>query len=194
MNEIKPIETHYNGYRFRSRLEARWAVFFDSMRVEWEYEKEGFNLGKGVKYLPDFWLPRFGGWVEVKSHPLELDNSMEKAIRLVGGRWANDYVDEPLIELVGMPDFKVYRMFCVTDIPAKLFANPLVYRSEYQDVAILIRYLPMHRDILNSRYERSGYLISYEDWKHPEILKEEKCYVDAIAAARSARYEHGEHS
>ena len=26
---IKPIETKYNGYRFRSRLEARWAVFFD---------------------------------------------------------------------------------------------------------------------------------------------------------------------
>lgn len=23
--DIKPIETLYNGYRFRSRLEARWA-------------------------------------------------------------------------------------------------------------------------------------------------------------------------
>ena len=27
---IKPIETNYKGYRFRSRLEARWAVFFDA--------------------------------------------------------------------------------------------------------------------------------------------------------------------
>lgn len=27
-NSIKPIETIYNGYHFRSRLEARWAVFF----------------------------------------------------------------------------------------------------------------------------------------------------------------------
>jgi hypothetical protein len=26
----KAIETHYKGYRFRSRLEARWAVFFDT--------------------------------------------------------------------------------------------------------------------------------------------------------------------
>ena len=28
---IKAIETVYNGYRFRSRLEARWAVFFDAL-------------------------------------------------------------------------------------------------------------------------------------------------------------------
>lgn len=25
------IETEYKGYRFRSRLEARWAVFFDTL-------------------------------------------------------------------------------------------------------------------------------------------------------------------
>ena len=29
MSDIKAIETYYKGYRFRSRLEARWAVFFD---------------------------------------------------------------------------------------------------------------------------------------------------------------------
>jgi hypothetical protein len=43
---IKAIETRYKGYRFRSRLEARWAVFFDALGVEWEYEKEGFDLGE----------------------------------------------------------------------------------------------------------------------------------------------------
>ena len=32
--EVKPIETTYNGYKFRSRLEARWAVFFDSAEIE----------------------------------------------------------------------------------------------------------------------------------------------------------------
>ncbi|MBK9515513.1 MAG: hypothetical protein IPO05_18320 [Flavobacteriales bacterium] len=51
---IKPIETRYKGYRFRSRLEARWAVFFDALGLEWEYEPEGFDLGDGVYYLPDF--------------------------------------------------------------------------------------------------------------------------------------------
>ena len=34
----KPIETTYNGVRLRSRLEARWAVFFDALGVKWLYE------------------------------------------------------------------------------------------------------------------------------------------------------------
>lgn len=63
---IKAIETTYKGYRFRSRLEARWAVFFDALGVPWEYEKEGFDLGDGIWYLPDFWLPKEQAWVEVK--------------------------------------------------------------------------------------------------------------------------------
>ena len=50
---IKAIETVYNGYRFRSRLEARWAVFFDACGYPWEYEPEGFNID-GIYYLPDF--------------------------------------------------------------------------------------------------------------------------------------------
>lgn len=64
--EIKAIETIYNGYKFRSRLEARWAVFFDALKIEWDYEKEGFELGNGERYLPDFWLPKQKLWVEIK--------------------------------------------------------------------------------------------------------------------------------
>lgn len=70
---IQAIETQYNGRRFRSRLEARWAVFFDSLGLDWRYEMEGFTLPSGTRYLPDFWLPevylRFGDpglWIEVK--------------------------------------------------------------------------------------------------------------------------------
>ena len=51
---LKAIETFYNGYRFRSRLEARWAVFFDSAGIEYVYEPEGFKLDNGLCYLPDF--------------------------------------------------------------------------------------------------------------------------------------------
>lgn len=53
---IKPLETQYKGYRFRSRTEARWAVFFDALCIKWEYEKEGYDLGAAGWYLPDFWL------------------------------------------------------------------------------------------------------------------------------------------
>lgn len=62
---LKAIETVYNGYRFRSRLEARWAVAFDALGVQYRYEPEGFDLD-GLWYLPDFWLPTQEAWVEIK--------------------------------------------------------------------------------------------------------------------------------
>ncbi len=51
------IETEYAGCRFRSRIEARWAVFFDHLGIEWQYEAQGYELPSG-RYLPDFWLPK----------------------------------------------------------------------------------------------------------------------------------------
>ncbi len=66
MAGIKPIETVYKGYRFRSRLEARWAVFFDACGVKWEYEPEGFELEDGTWYLPDFYLPEIDTFFECK--------------------------------------------------------------------------------------------------------------------------------
>ena len=53
----KAIETKYRGYRFRSRLEARWAVFLDAWGVSWKYEPEGYDLGDQGWYLPDFYIP-----------------------------------------------------------------------------------------------------------------------------------------
>jgi hypothetical protein len=70
---IQAIETPYKGILFRSRLEARWAVFFDALGISWEYEREGYRvshrltLAEGTfPYLPDFWLPGLGYHVEVK--------------------------------------------------------------------------------------------------------------------------------
>ena len=65
MADLKPIETFYNGYRFRSRLEARWAVFFDACGIPYQYEPEGFNIN-GHYYLPDFYLPWWRCYVEIK--------------------------------------------------------------------------------------------------------------------------------
>ena len=64
-NEIKPIETIYNGYKFRSRLEARWAVFFDAMCIKYEYEPEGIEVDN-ERYLPDFYFPDYEIYGEVK--------------------------------------------------------------------------------------------------------------------------------
>jgi hypothetical protein len=78
---MKAIDTLYNGYRFRSRLEARWAVFLDFLRVPYQYEPEGFDL-EGLWYLPDFWLPQQRCWLEVKPRDKETDADLQKCKRL----------------------------------------------------------------------------------------------------------------
>ncbi len=76
-NIIKAIETQYRGCKYRSRLEARWAVFFDEAEIRYEYEPEGFDLSEiphidqyleeGDRYyLPDFWLPNLHVYAEIK--------------------------------------------------------------------------------------------------------------------------------
>lgn len=75
--DIKPIETVYNDYRFRSRLEARWAVFFDAAGIPYSYELEGIKLFDGSLYLPDFYLPWFNAWVEIKPKGLNEDAEYE---------------------------------------------------------------------------------------------------------------------
>lgn len=66
---IKAIETRVYGCRFRSRLEARWAVFLTEAGFQWEYEPEGLELEAG-RYLPDFRVSRPGQsvsvWLEIK--------------------------------------------------------------------------------------------------------------------------------
>lgn len=90
-HQIKAIETAYKGYRFRSRLEARWAVFFDTLGIKWEYEKEGYDLGDGIRYLPDFWLPDHKYWIEIK--PDAATNAEEdKADRLAQASGADVYI------------------------------------------------------------------------------------------------------
>jgi hypothetical protein len=70
-------------------------VFFDALGVEWEYEVEGFDLGDDGKYLPDFWLPQHGVWVEIKpAYPSETE--MRKAERL-------SQLEYPVVLFYGIP-------------------------------------------------------------------------------------------
>lgn len=65
---IQPIETRAYGCRFRSRLEARWAVFLTTAGFDWTYEPEGAELETG-RYLCDFQVTGPNGvrvWLEVK--------------------------------------------------------------------------------------------------------------------------------
>lgn len=60
---IKAIPTTYKGIEFRSRLEAKWAAFFDLCGWRWEYEPCEFD-----GWIPDFQLllPHGKPFVEVK--------------------------------------------------------------------------------------------------------------------------------
>ena len=123
---MKAIETEYKGYLFRSRLEARWAVFFDACGVKWEYEPEGFDLGDGLYYLPDFLLHdvyfiyringikdnmRYFGdlWVEVKGKMSASDaekifkfaNIQENKDRSIGEPWYT--VSNPILVVANIP-------------------------------------------------------------------------------------------
>lgn len=110
---IRPIETRAYGHRFRSRLEARWAVAFTEARIAWQYEPEGFDLGKAGLYLPDFWLPQVSMWAEVKPDRLTAQERLkvEALVRQSGN---------PCLLLIGLPAVYAYwaiepEPFCVNE-------------------------------------------------------------------------------
>jgi hypothetical protein len=76
---IEAVPSWYAGITFRSRLEADWAATLDAWNVPWQYEPETITLPSGVNYIPDFWLPDHGTWLEVKGTGVP---RIEKAIEL----------------------------------------------------------------------------------------------------------------
>lgn len=98
---LKAIPTRYAGCFFRSRLEARWAKFFDALGVKWEYEPEGFILEGIGPYLPDFWLPQVRMWAEVKPTTFtETEREKSRALARQSGF--------ACLLLDGMPDNRAY--------------------------------------------------------------------------------------
>ena len=63
---IKAKPTEYKGITFRSTLEARYAITFDKYGILWDYEPKRFVLRDGSWYTPDFYLPDFDVYFEVK--------------------------------------------------------------------------------------------------------------------------------
>ena len=67
--EYKRKRCIYKGTVFQSKLEARWAVIFDALGIDWIYEPETFRIEWGneiICYCPDFYLPKLKIYVEVK--------------------------------------------------------------------------------------------------------------------------------
>lgn len=58
----------FDGVTFRSTIEARWATFFKSLGLQYEYESGKYDVGLDQQYIPDFWLPDLKCFIEIKHH------------------------------------------------------------------------------------------------------------------------------
>lgn len=102
---MKPISTEYKGEIYRSRLEARWAVFFDEIGFAAQYEPFEIKSKDGLlTYLPDFFViygfdkPCF---IEIK--PVKPNESYIKHLLDVFNEDLMPPAD--ILILVGNPDF-----------------------------------------------------------------------------------------
>ena len=101
-DSFQPITTTYRGHKCRSRLEARWLVFFDALQIRYDYEPEGFRLSSGQCYLPDLWLPQVQMWGEVKPNDDDekvviASDALAKAVGLAVGS------GKPIVIFDGLP-------------------------------------------------------------------------------------------
>lgn len=202
MQQIKAIETEYKGHLMRSRLEARWAVFFDALGINWLYEPQGFELPSGERYLPDFQLPDHDMWVEVKgSEELVRDDEAklaEAAHNLEGnGLLMLGPIPDPY---VGLPQhFVVVREeHCCKEMVLCLhvaWAEMLRHPAGVLEAGFPCTQLWDHRrESLPAVKGYGRWSATRTGWLNPGQIEEWPMHepiTGAYRAARSARFEHG---
>ena len=202
MSNIKPIETEYNGYRFRSRLEARWAVFFDTAGIPYQYEPEGFVLEDGTHYLPDFYLPWFKCYVEIKPSGLqsEIDKGNDRIGKLVSGK--SDCIGLVCIGEPKAGECGIAYYFGMASTGELYLQSDIVGFYEgcwWKDIFSGDEYgCTKHWISLVSTHAGSGDRFYDKDGKEMPILSGHGMtgyrsdFHDAALAAKQARFEHGE--
>ncbi len=179
---MKAIQTKYNGNLFRSRLEARWAVFFDALRLTWDYEPEGFDLPGYGYYLPDFFIHEWKSWVEIKPRGGFHDgHGSARAL-------ANSIPDGQVILIVGNPWPGEHNIF--------LFPTIFPNASEPDDFSCFTEFAECRRcDGVCLLWQEHGDLLACSSIG-PHTCEDHDKWpvtpVSAYQAARRARFEHGE--
>jgi len=193
MTDLRAIQTIYRGCRFRSRLEARWAVFFQTLDVPWEYEPEGFILSTGEWYLPDFRIRLGAGplWAEVKPRGADANLCVRFVTESAAGTRGtilHEVADPRILEDEGPwslegDDFLIYG--------AKSEEFREGCGDNFYQFCICEKCNAVGFEF-DGRSERTPCGCAKDDWpnkvytyNHPRILR-------AFAAARAARFEHGE--
>ena len=169
---MKALNTLYKGNYFRSRTEARWAVYFDALGVDWEYEKEGYDLGDGVRYLPDFWFPKHKMYGEVKGEENISDIDMDKMRRLV------IQSQRPVCIFVGRP----LKTIVTTITP--MYDDPNNVHVNFPDHVYDMGDLPFRDIVMGRDYE-------YGIFGCDSCLRNEEPFKSALLKAQTARFEHG---
>ena len=196
MTEIRAIETGYAGYRFRSRLEARWAVFFDTLGITWQYEAQGYQFqsriwhGPDFWYLPDFWLPGVSVHAEVKGF---LDEPGARRVADAAACLGN------LLVLGEIPKLEhIAGRWLTMKAPTWLeFRKGDLLASTWPDFDLADGYSPSQAIVANDSPEWvhavNGSAARFIKW----LVKGSTGFVTnevehAFSAARSARFEHGQ--
>lgn len=188
---MTPITTQYRGYHFRSRLEARWAVFFDTLRLSWEYEPEGFQCEDGTRYLPDFRIQYPGQSEDERDwHWFEVKHDLLAVTRDEWHKMARFSLEHTLIMLDGAPGMRLY---CSV---GDCLGGPAVGGWEAAPRRIWQRPYTLHTDALH--HERPGYALwhpkrrLWADHHHDFFKYQDEAAGElehAMIAARSARFE-----
>jgi hypothetical protein len=180
--KINPIETRYAGCRFRSRLEARWAVFFDKLDIKWEYEPQGYVVN-GQPYLPDFLLPKLSVSVEVKGEASRLDLNL--LANAMGEHWRMTLIlgAIPTMPKRGVPTHGM--LVPARDVREPKTATVTLSRAIFVPTADSAMVLPVS---LSQRPDPEAAIGPRDLW----IVRDFPRVTTAYAAARSARFEHGE--
>ena len=194
MGDIKPIETFYNNYRFRSRLEARHALCYDLLGIRYEYEPEGLVLSDGSFYLPDFYLPDLHCYVEIKRNGLQTTDEGKKAIwKISDGMRTDSWAG---LICFGDPLDDNTTLFCqeYNDSSGESYTAraTIGLRPDDQSPCIFIPCDRRDRAFLSA--------FGGESYRIPAINEGYGCYDDFVTervlqarrTARQARFEHGE--
>ena len=56
----------YRGIWLRSSWELSFAKYLDREKINWKYEPKRFKLRSGRTYCPDFFLPKYDKYIEIK--------------------------------------------------------------------------------------------------------------------------------
>lgn len=199
---MKAIETVYNGYRFRSRLEARWAVFFNVAGIKYEYEPEGFDLGSKW-YLPDFYLTGFDLYVEIK--PSHMSDDLKKKCESLCNLFRNK-TGASILLCYGDPAEATYLKFYGWEIDEEDLdggtcdANALFFADESGKIKLCIQghgdTICVRDTMLRNDYVGDFGFSEAQDQNMPlywglESSSNNYLYV-CRTKARQARFEHGE--